>query len=277
MSVRPSLRPTLLALGAALLAASAAAQAPAPNPDAGRARATTVCAACHGANGISVSDTIPNLAGQKQAYLGAQLNALKSGARKNALMNAIATQLSAEDIANLAAYFASLPGAGVASAKSELLPNLAKTSAVLPAGYPSGFTMYQTVNRPDINQVRYLYANEVAMKAAREGRAMPDGAVLVLEQHAAKLGDDKKPVVGADGYYQRDRFLAYAIMGREAGWGRDIPEVLRNEDWNYAVFTGEKKMRPGVNQAECLACHKPLDKSSYMFTIKELTAAVKAR
>ena len=57
-------------------------------------------------------------------------------------------------------------------------------------------------------------------------------------------------------------------MARGAGWGKDIPEMLRNEDWNYAVFTTDKQHRPGVNQAECLACHKPLDKVSYTFTLK---------
>lgn len=267
---------TIAALAsAALFCSSAQAQTPAAGPDldAGRARAATVCAACHGANGISVADNIPNLAGQKAAYLGAQLRALKEGTRKNALMNAIAAQLAPADISNVAAYFASLPGAGASTAKSDLLPNLVKSSATLPEGYPAGFTMYQTVNRPDINQVRYLYANDVAVKAAREGKALPDGSVLVLEQHAAKLGDDKKPLVGADGFFQKDRFLAYAIMGRGAGWGRDIPEILRNEDWNYAVFTPEKKARAGVNQAECLACHKPLDRMSFTFSIEPLKAA----
>jgi hypothetical protein len=46
--------------------------------------------------------------------------------------------------------------------------------------------------------------------------------------------------------------------------------MLRNEDWNYAAFTTAKQYRP-VNQAECLACHKPLDKVSYTFTLKQLT------
>jgi cytochrome c553 len=247
------------------------------DPAAGKAKAEAVCAACHGANGISVSDAIPNLAGQKMAYLQAQLRALKAGTRKNAVMGAIATQLSADDINHVAAYFSSLPGAGVASAKSDFLPSLNRTLATLPEGYPARFTLYQTVNRPDINQVRYLYANAVAVQAAREGRPMPDGSVLVLEQHAAKLGDDKKPVTGADGYFVKDRFLAYAIMGRDAGWGKDIPELLRNEDWNYAVYTPDKMLRQGVNQAECLACHKPLDKTSFMFSLEPLTAAAKAR
>ena len=106
----------------------------------------------------------------------------------------------------------------MASAKSDFLPGLARTSATLPEGYPARFTMYQTVNRADINQVRYLYANAVALQAAREGRPLPDGSVLVLEQHATKLGDDKKPIVGADGYFVKERLLAYAIMGRDAGW-----------------------------------------------------------
>jgi hypothetical protein len=55
--------------------------------------------------------------------------------------------------------------------------------------------------------------------------------------------------------------------------GKDFPEMLRNEDWNYAVFTTDKQHRAGVNQAECLACHKPLDKVSYTFTLKELAGA----
>jgi hypothetical protein len=66
--------------------------------------------------------------------------------------------------------------------------------------------------------------------------------------------------------------LAYAVMGRAAGWGKDIPELLRNEDWNYAVYTPEKMVRPGVNQAECLACHKPLDKVSFTFSLPALRA-----
>jgi Cytochrome P460 len=51
--------------------------------------------------------------------------------------------------------------------------------------------------------------------------------------------------------------------------------MLRNGEWNYAVFTNAKQVRPGVNQAECQACHKPLDKVSYTFTLDQLTGAAK--
>jgi cytochrome c553 len=252
-----------------------ASGASAQDAAAGKARAEAVCSACHGLNGVSVADNIPNLAGQKSAYLASQLRQLKDGTRKNAVMGAIAAQLSADDIANVAAYFSSLPGAGTSAAKSDFLPNLSKTAVAFPENYRATYTLYQTVNRPDINQVRYLYANPVAMKAAKEGKPLPDGSVLVLEQFAARLGPDRKPIAAASGFFEPDRFVAFAVMERGAGWGKDIPEMLRNEDWNYAVFTADKKHRPGVNQAECLACHKPLDKKSYTFSYDPLTTVAK--
>ena len=84
---------------------------------------------------------------------------------------------------------------------------------------------------------------------------------------------DKKPVTGPDGFYTPDKLVLYTAMAQGTGWGKDIPEMLRNGDWNYAVFTPDKQQRPGVNQAECLGCHKPLDKESYLFTLKQLAAA----
>ena len=240
--------------------------------EAGKAKVATVCAACHGAAGVSVSDTIPNLAAQRSGYLEAQLKALKDGTRKNPIMNAIAAQLSPEDIANVAAYFASQPGAAM-GAKSGLLPNVSKSYVTFPEGYKETFAKYHTINFPATRQVRYYYANKAAVQAAKEGKPLPDGSVLFAEVYAAKLDADKKPVTGSDGFFVPEKLIFYTAMARGAGWGRDIPDMLRNEDWNYAVFTLDKQQRPGVNQAECLACHKPLDKVSYTFTLKELAAA----
>jgi hypothetical protein len=220
---------------------------------------------------VSVSDTIPNLAAQRPGYLEAQLKALKDGTRKNPIMNAVAAQLSAEDIANVAAYFASQPGAA-AGTKSAFLPNVAKTGVVFPADYKSTFSKYHTINFPATRQVRYYYANPAATAAAKAGRPLPDGSALLAEVYAAKLGPDGKPEMASDGFYVADKLLFYTAMAREAGLGKDIPEMLRNADWNYAVFTTERQHRPGANQAECLACHKPLDDVSYLFTLKQLAA-----
>jgi len=260
---------TSLALSLAVLAAPFSQAA---DVEAGRAKVAVVCAACHGPAGVSVSESIPNLAAQRAGYIEAQLKALKDGSRKAPIMNAIATQLSPEEMSNVAAYFASLPGAG-ASAKSDFLPNIAKSSVAFPEGYKEKFAKYHTINFPATKQVRYYYANDVAARAAREGNALPDGSILFAEVYSAKLDASQNPMADEHGFYVPDKLVAYTAMEREAGWGKDFPDMLRNENWNYAVFTAAKQPRPGVNQAECLACHKPLDKASYTFTLKELAAA----
>jgi cytochrome c553 len=253
-----------------VLAVAPVAQA--ADVEAGKAKVAIVCAACHGANGVSVSDAIPNLAAQRAGYIEAQLKALKEGTRKNPIMNPIAGQLGAEDIANVAAYFASLAGAAT-GAKSALLPNVAKSHVGFPDGYKETFTKYHTINFPATKQVRYYYANKAAVAAAKAGRPLPDGSVLFTEVYAAKLDGSGKPATGGDGFYAADKLIFYTAMARDAGWGNDIPEMLRNADWNYAVFTTDKQQRPGVNQAECLACHKPLDNASYTFTLKQIAEA----
>jgi hypothetical protein len=120
--------------------------------------------------------------------------------------------------------------------------------------------------------VRYYYGNKAAVAAAKAGQPLPDGSALFVEVYAAKLDADNKPVTGSDGFYAADKLLFYTAMARGAGWGKDIPEMLRNSDWNYAAFNTDKQYRP-ANQAECFACHKPLDNVSYLFTLKQLAAA----
>lgn len=76
--------------------------------DQGKIKSAT-CAACHGADGNSSIPMNPNLAGQVPGYIAAQLKAFKSGERKNAIMAGQAAGLSDEDMADLDAYYASLP------------------------------------------------------------------------------------------------------------------------------------------------------------------------
>ena len=55
------------------------------------------CAACHGATGISIAPTYPNLAGQKADYTVKQLKDFQSGARTDATMNAMAAMSAGKE------------------------------------------------------------------------------------------------------------------------------------------------------------------------------------
>lgn len=104
------LNPTLIAmfLSFCLIACGTHASGDAEK---GKARSGT-CVACHGSKGISMVPMYPNLAGQKEQYLNDSLKAYRDGTRKNMVMSPQAMNLSDEDIANLAAYYASLDPTG---------------------------------------------------------------------------------------------------------------------------------------------------------------------
>lgn len=87
-------------------AAAAAATVPAYNVDAGKLIAESNCAACHGANGVSVAPAQPNLGGQNVRYLYKQLVDFKTGARSNGIMQAQLAGLTQQDLADVAGYYA---------------------------------------------------------------------------------------------------------------------------------------------------------------------------
>jgi cytochrome c553 len=74
----------------------------------GKRLAGASCAGCHGANGINTNPRVPNLAGQRAAYLYIELKAYQSGARGDSAMNNVVKFLSDDALVKVAAYFGSL-------------------------------------------------------------------------------------------------------------------------------------------------------------------------
>jgi cytochrome c553 len=72
-----------------------------------------VCRACHGASGNSTNPEWPSLAGLGADYIAEQLKNFKDGKRNNPVMMPNAMSLSADDMADLGAYFDSLPNTGL--------------------------------------------------------------------------------------------------------------------------------------------------------------------
>lgn len=103
-------RLTLLAL---VLAAGAVSAAPKADVEKGKQVATTICAACHAADGNSGIATYPKLAGQFTAYIYGQTMAIKDGTRTHGaagVMKPMVMNLSEQDIRDAAAYYAKQQG-----------------------------------------------------------------------------------------------------------------------------------------------------------------------
>ena len=262
------MRAGTIALGGALALAAAAfggrafaSQEAAPAPTSRPLLAApapvdvAACTACHGSNGISRNPRIPNLAGQQSDYLVAQLRAFRGGTRKNDLMESVAAQLSDADIIALAHYWNSQSPAGMGDAHAAATGPAVPSRMTFPAGFPNGFTLYSSANAGGAFSERY--ANAAALAAARAGRPLPDGSVIIVVN---------RPAAGAPP-------AGYAGMESRAGWGAAIPALLRNGNWDFAVFDAQKARNDRLNQAQCLACHRPQGANSHVFTMAELRAA----
>lgn len=109
MFSRPWCRQTTLGVGAVLLLTGGACAAKAPP-----AIITSMCAACHGVNGISVMRTDPNLAGQLAPYLAAQIRDFKNHTRADpaarSIMWGMAATIPDNEISEIARYFANQKG-----------------------------------------------------------------------------------------------------------------------------------------------------------------------
>lgn len=149
-------------------------------------------------------------------------------------------------------------------------PAGAQDSIAYPKDYKTSFTNYLSLDRtqnPD--QIIRLFANDKTIAAAKAGQEIPDGAVIVGEIYKAKLDKDGKPVVSALGRKVRDKLAAIAVMEKRAGFGKDLPDKLQNNGWDFALFKPDGA-NTGKDVTACRECHAPLKDTQHLFSLEHL-------
>ena len=186
------MRTVLVTVLAAMLSATSAHAA---DIAAGKAKATEICAACHGENGISVTENTPSLAGQPDQFIQWQLVFFKGGARKSDIMNPVAEVLSNEEIRNLGAYYASLtPPQG---AKPDDNPDLSKKGEMAAKGrrcascHTDSFAGTKAVARIAGQREEYLvkalHDYKSGIRSGGGGAAMADVAYPLSDEEITAL------------------------------------------------------------------------------------------
>ena len=100
------MRRTAIAIpGGLMLAGVMLAPAAADDPEAGR-KVAGMCRTCHGIDGYATIPIAPHIGGEPQAYLEAQLMAFKTGRREHEMMSVVAAGLTAQQISDVAAWYA---------------------------------------------------------------------------------------------------------------------------------------------------------------------------
>ena len=192
-----------LFIGACLLAGQAAATPLVGNAQAGQTK-VAVCGACHGADGNSLAPTFPKLSGQNEKYLLKQMHDVKSGARVIAVMAGQLDALSEQDLADIAAYYASqtrTPG----SAKEELV---ALGESIYRAGIRErGIAACSACHSPTGNgnapakfpSLGGQHADYIAssLRAWRSEERKNDGDTRIMRDVAAHLTDKERDAVAS--------------------------------------------------------------------------------
>lgn len=182
-----------LSSSAAIYAATATTPQLVGNAEAGKEK-SAVCAACHGPDGNSLAPLWPKLAGQHENYLVQQAQAFKVGTRSEPTMSPMAAPLSDQDIADLAAYFATQtrqPGTAGEQAMpvGQKIYRGGNKATGLPACIgchgPTG-TGNPAANYPSINgqQVDYVKKQLGDYKSGVRGK---EGKGIIMREIAAKM------------------------------------------------------------------------------------------
>jgi cytochrome c553 len=179
-----------------VLALTAGAQVFAQGDAEAGASKITVCLACHGQDGnMSQLDNVPKIGGQNEAYLLKQMLDIKSGVRTAPLMNGMLNALNEQDMADVAAYYASQPapqgaadpekvavGKSLYRAGNAEIGVTACTACHSPNGQGLASAGYPALSGQDTGYT------EMQLKAFRDGVRMNDDAE-VMRTIAARLND----------------------------------------------------------------------------------------
>jgi Cytochrome P460 len=143
-----------------------------------------------------------------------------------------------------------------------------------PENYAQG-VMYYSFDRPDVKQYRETFVTPAAIDALKNDQPVPSGTVITTVLYKAKLDADGNPIKDANGRFIKEDLVGYAVMEKRTGWGAEYAEEKRNGEWEYQVFTAERKVNDKANLNSCFECHKPHASTDFLFTADKIKAAPK--
>lgn len=129
----------------------------------------------------------------------------------------------------------------------------------LPMDYKQWPVFLSGVQRADVNQVRDIYINPVGAKT-QHGQVFPEGTIMVMELYKGKAGQN--------GMLEKDGLAKVFVMGKNRGWGQDVPDNLKNGSWVYAAYDPAGKPL-AEDFTKCRACHSPLARNDFVHRYEE--------
>ena len=125
-----------------------------------------------------------------------------------------------------------------------------------PMGYLKTFQVLRTVTKTNEQKVVTIYGNQAAASVTNAVQLpYPYGAVIVMETANALKDAQGKPMIDAQGNFQKTKVAGLHVMRREKDFGQAYRENRAGE-WEFVEYTadGGYITRP-EKSGKCAACH----------------------
>lgn len=112
--------------------------------------------------------------------------------------------------------------------------------------------------------MRQIYANPLAVNAAKKNNPLPDGSIIVMETHSA--------IPDTNGQLKPSRLNNLFIREKRSNFGQEHSANLRNGNWKYAWYSPTGNLVSN-SESSCLSCHTRVGDRDYVFTLSDLVTA----
>lgn len=117
-------------------------------------------------------------------------------------------------------------------------------------------------------QFREMFVNRIALNAAKAGKPLPSGSVLVRNIYDVLRGPDGTPMKNAEGQLTKTKLLSVNVMEKRTGWAGRHPAG----EWDFQSFAPDGTRNAKPSASDCFACHNKVQAQDFVFGLDRIRA-----
>lgn len=127
--------------------------------------------------------------------------------------------------------------------------------------------LYSTLEND--GQLREMYVNQIALDAAKAGKPLPSGTILVRNIYEVVRDHDGTPAKNAEGRLTKSKLLSVNVMEKRTGWGGRHSAG----EWDFQSFAADGTRNAKPSASDCFACHQKAQAQDFVFGLDRIRAA----
>jgi hypothetical protein len=133
----------------------------------------------------------------------------------------------------------------------------------LPPGYRDWKVVSVAHEAGDLNDIRAVIGNDIAIKAYREGKqSFPEGAIIGRIAWAYVASEENNKIFGQDQSFvagsPTDAYLQFMV--------KDSKKYAATGGWGYSSFDKDSKPFDDAAMTKCFPCHQAIKDRDYIFS-----------